>query len=176
MLRAVGLVLVAAGAAGTGICICRDRRTRILQLRALEQAFSMIAGEISYSRISLPEIFWEVGEKLYGTEGRILGGCLFGIGGRMREGGGMDIRRVWQEEMSGYLSASKLAAPEKELVLSFPGAVCFLDGPRQEAAVAGFAAEMRKRSEEAQKKRGQEDRMTMAFCLAAGAMAAILLL
>lgn len=174
--KLTGIFLVAAGTAGAGLCICRDRRSRILQLTALGHAFSMIAGEISYSRISLPEIFREVGEKMYGAERQRLGRCLLEIAGRLQEGSGQDIRRVWQEEMGTYLSASKLEKPEKTLVLSFPDAVWFLDGPRQEAAVIGFADELQKRAEEAQQRRSQEDRMTMAFYLATGAMAAILLL
>lgn len=174
--KLTGVFLVTAGAAGAGMCICRDRRSRILQLKALEHAFTVIAGEISYSRISLPEIFWETGEKMYGTEGQRLGRCLLKIAGRLGEGSGQDIRKVWQEEMGAYLSAAKLKEPEKLLVLSFPDAVWFLDGPRQEAAVAGFADEMEKRSGDAQQKCSQEDRMTMAFSLAAGMLTAILLL
>lgn len=171
-----GVFMIMAGAVGTGICICRDRCSRVLQLKALERAFFLVAGEISYSRISLPEIFVEVGEKMYKTEEGKLGDCIYRIGERMQENRGQDIGTVWQEEMSGYLAGTKLEEQEKKLVLSFPEAVWFLDGPRQETAVNEFARELQARLAGAQQKRSQEDRMTMAFCLAAGIMAAILLL
>lgn len=175
MLKLTGVCLILAGALGVGICICSDRRNRVLQLGALERAFSYIAGEISYSRISLPEIFLEVGEKMDAASGMEPGSTLYRIGKLLQEGGGQDIRTVWQKEMSAHLSGTKLKEQEKKLVLSFPDAVWFLDGTRQEAAVNRFSKELQKSAEEAQKKRGSEDRMTLAICLSAGAMAAILL-
>lgn len=175
-LRLAGILFVTAGAAGVGVCICRERGGRVAALKALENAFCLIAGEISYSRISLPEIFLEMGEKMYGAEGRRLGRRLLMIGERLQEGRDQDIGRVWREEMSAYLEETELFAQEKALVLSFPEAVWFLDGQRQEAAVKEFAQQLCRRAEEAQQKCGAQDRMTMAFCLAAGVMAAILLL
>lgn len=175
MLRLIGVCLILTGALGVGICICSDRRSRIAQLEALECAFDLIAGEISYSRISLPEIFLEVGEKMNAPLGMEPGSSLYRIGGRLQEGGGQDIRTVWQEEMSAYLSQTKLKEPEKKLALSFPDTVWFLDGTRQEAAVNRFSQELQKAAQQAQLRRSSEDRTTLALCLAAGVMVAILL-
>lgn len=175
MLRLIGVCLILTGALGVGICICSDRRSRVAQLEALECAFGLIAGEISYSRISLPEIFLEVGEKMNAPSGMEPGSSLYRIGGRLQEGGGQDIRTVWQEEMNAYLSQTKLKEPEKKLALSFPDAVWFLDGTRQEAAVNRFSQEFYKSVEEAQQRCKSEERMTLALCLSAGVMAAILL-
>lgn len=175
MLKLIGVCLILGGALGVGICICSDRRSRVSQLKQLARAFYLIAGEISYSRISLPEIFLEVGEKMDAASGQGPGSCLYRIGERLQEGGGQDIRTVWQEEMSAYLSQTKLKELEMQLALSFPDAVWFLDGTRQEAAVNGFSQELQKAAQQAQLKRDSEDRMTLALCLSAGVMAAILL-
>lgn len=174
--KLAGAICTVAGAAGTGFCICQDRRFRAEQLSALEKAFSLIAGEISYSRISLPEIFVETGEKLKGTSGYGLGGRLVRIGRRLSDGSGQDMEKVWQEEMNAFLKKTKLNTAEKNLILSFPDAVWFVDGKRQETAVLEFAARMHEAAGLAQKRRKEEDKITMTFCLACSAMAAILLM
>lgn len=176
MLKLIGACLIVVGATGAGGCICTERACRIRQLEALARTFSLIAGEISYSRISLPEIFMETGEKLKEPADFGIGPVLVRIGGRLFDGSGQDIREVWQEEMRMLLSETKLRVQEKELVLSFPDAVWFLDGLRQQTAVTEFARTLQEAAQQAGKRRREEDRITMAFCLACGFLAAILLL
>lgn len=174
--KLAGAACTLAGAAGTGLCICRERRLRAEQLSVLEKVFSQAAGEISYSRIPLPEIFAETGERLRETPDFGLGEVLLRIGKRLRDGSGADMGRVWREEMDAFLKKTKLSAAEKGLILSFPEAVWFLDGKRQEAAVLEYAARMHEAAGLVQKRRREEDKITMAFCLALSAMAAILLM
>lgn len=173
--KLAGMLLTLAGAAGAGLCICGERRLRMEQLRAFEKAFSLIAGEISYSRISLPEVLTETGEKMCGPTAFGLGEALIRIGRELSDGSGQDIKTVWKEEMSVFLKRTKLNEEEKSLILSFTEAVWFLDGPRQQAAVLEYAAQLRQAAETVQKRRSEEDKITMAFCIACSAMAVILL-
>ena len=78
--------------------------------------------------------------------------------------------------MSAYMERSLLRREERELVLSFPEAVSFPDPQRQRAAVEAFAAAMERAEEAARKKETEENRMTMAVCLAGGALAGLLFL
>lgn len=179
-----------AGAFGAGICICRDRERRIAALLTFQRAFFWMAGEISYSRICLPEVLMEVGTRLRGgcgsgrrapkeaPEGKDfgLGSALVRIGKRLEDGSGQDVQKVWQEEMTGLLAHTGLKERERELVLSFPEAVGFADGARQKEAVAEFAQSMHREAAAAQKQRKEEDKITMAFCAACGLTAVILLL
>lgn len=153
-----------------------ERSCRIRQLEALTKVFSLIAGEISYSRISLPEIFMETGEKLMGAADFGVGSALIRIGQRLLGGSGQDIGIVWQDEMGNYLMGTRLRVQEKNLALSFPDAVWFLDGPRQQAAVMEFSQAFREMAQLAGQRRKEEDRVTMAFCLACSVLAAILLM
>lgn len=175
MFKLIGACLTVAGAIGAGGCVCMERQCRIRQLEALARAFSLIAGEISYSRISLPEIFMETGEKLKGPEDFGVGSILLQIGERLLDGSGQDMTVVWKEEMGNFLGETKLRAQEKNLVLSFPDAVWFLDGPRQQSAVAEFAQRLHKTARLAGEARKEEDRVTMAFCIAGSILTAILL-
>lgn len=152
-----------------------ERRCRVRQLEALARTFSLIAGEISYSRISLPEIFAETGEKLKGPGDFCVGTALSRIGQRLFDGSGQDMETVWKEEMGSFLGETRLRAQEKNLVLSFPDAVWFLDGPRQQAAVIEFSERLRETARLAGGAQKEEDRVTMAFCIAGSILAAILL-
>lgn len=176
MIALIGAVLTMAGAAGTGVCICMERGRRVQQLRSLERVFTVMAGEISYSRISLPEVLEETGEKMMAQSFEPIGEVLCRMGGRLCDGSGQDIETVWTEEMEQFLRQTKLAKKEKEFVLSFPAAVWFLDGPRQQAAVLEFAQGMHEAAAMAQRKEQEENRLTMAVSLACGALAAIVLL
>lgn len=173
--KAVGMLLTLAGAAGIGFCICQDRRLREEQLRTFERAFSLIAGEISYSRISLPQVLQETGEKMCGPAAFGLGEALVWVAVGLSDGSGQELGTVWRREMGAFLKKTKLDGEEKTLILSFPEAVCFLDGQRQQAAVLEFAAQLKQASEAVRQRRKEEDKITMAFCLACSAMAAILL-
>lgn len=190
MLKLIGGCMAVAGAVGAGICVCVDRKRRIAQLTALEKAFSLMAGEISYSRACLPEILTETGQRLrerYGNPtgfGRgageetacLLGDALAQVGRRLGDGSGQDVQRVWKEEMGVYLSRTALKCGEKGLALSFPDTVYFLDGLRQEAAVREFADRMQEAASSARLSQKQENRITMAFCIALSLMAVIVLL
>lgn len=189
MLKLIGGCMAVAGAVGAGIRVCMDRRRRIAQLTALEKAFSLIAGEISYSRACLPEILTETGQRLRESfEGAVgfggavredtaflLGNALGQVGRRLEDGSGQDMQRIWTEEMGEYLSRTAINRREKGLVLSFPDTVYFLDGLRQEAAVREFADRMGEAAASAKLSQKQENRITMAFCIALSLMAVIVL-
>ncbi len=174
MLKWIGLCFVAAGTAGTGMRICLDRKARIAQLARLGQMFGRIAGEVSYSRTGISEILEELGEKMKRSGDFSLGGTLEAIGRELRNGGG--LTELWREKMSAYMERSLLRREEKELVLSFPETVDFPDAQRQRTAVEAFAGAMDREKEAARKKEAEENRMTMAVCLAGGILAGLLLL
>lgn len=176
MLTWIGAVLTVAGSAGAGVSICAERKKRVTQLAQLGRAFELTAGEIGYSRTSLPEVFTEVGEKLKLQENGSLGEALEKIGVRLADGSGQDISQVWQEEMGAYLEKTGLKAAEKEQALAFPLALWYQDGQRQQAAVLDFAAGMQEAALKAAEKAAEENRITMAASLACGAFAAILLI
>ncbi|HJA30087.1 MAG: hypothetical protein DBX58_03005 [Clostridiales bacterium] len=173
MLAVIGACLTMLGAVGAGGCICLERKNRIAQLSVFMQAFSMMAGEIAYSRISLPEVFSEVGSRMEESDG--LGEVFGRLGRRLCDGKGQDIRTIWGEEMGRYLLRTRLSAGEKEMILSFPSAVWYLDGQRQQAAVEAFAQRFMEEAKRARQAQKEENRITMAVSIACGAFAAILL-
>lgn len=174
MLKWIGLCLTAAGTAGAGVRICMDRRLRVRQLTRLGQMFGRIAGEVSYSRAGMPEILAELGRAMERNGETSLGTALEEIGTGLQNGGGLP--GLWREKMGAYMGRSLLRREERELVLSFPEAVSFPDPQRQRAAVEAFAAAMERAEEAARKKETEENRMTMAVCLAGGALAGLLFL
>lgn len=176
MIALAGACLILIGTVGAGACICGERERRIQQLGSMERFFEAVAGEISYSRISLPEVLAEIGEKMLAQDQGEIGKTVWKIGERLCDGSGQDVETVWKEEMGRFLQQTKLTKRERELVLCFPAAVCFLDGPRQQAAVLRFAQGMKEAAGLAQKKKQEENRLTMAVSLACGALAVIMLL
>lgn len=176
MIRLIGACLTIGGMAGAGMCICMERDLRVRQLKGLGQVFEMVAGEISYSCISLPEVLTEIGRKLSEVGTEEVGAVLYRAGVRLCDGSGQDVETVWTEEMEPFLGQTKLEKQEKELVLSFPAAVWFLDGPRQQTAVLSFAHKLQEAALLAQEKERETNRLTMAASLAGGVFAAIMLL
>ena len=61
------------------------------------------------------------------------------------------------------------------MILSFPSAVWYLDGQRQQAAVEAFAQRFMEEAKRARQAQKEENRITMAVSIACGAFAAILL-
>ena len=184
MLETLGACLTILGAAGAGQCICRDKKEKVRQLFLLAETFSMVAGEIAYSRISLPEVLMEVGEKRKTAAGAAsekeqvtakLGEALFAAGSRMCDGSGRDFSEVWQEAMGQFVQYTGLDPGERELLLSFPACVWYRDGSRQQAAVALFSEKLQEAAEAAAQKERENGRVTMAVSLACGTLAAILL-
>lgn len=173
MLAAMGACLVLAGAAGAGACLCLERKKRIAQLYLFTQVFGLMAGEIAYSRISLPEVFLEAGRRLEGDQG--LGEVLRRLGKRLCDGTGQDIRTVWEQELGEYLRRTHLKPEERERILSFPSAVQYLDGARQQEAVAAFSRVFSEKAQQAVQAQKEENKITMALSVACGALAAILL-
>ena len=174
MLKALGLCLVAAGAAGTGLSVCAERGQRVRQLARLSGLFTEIAGEIAYSRADLSEILTALGEKMRDAGDAGLGTALEEIGAGLETGG--ELCALWQEKMGDYAARGALRGRERKLLLSFPGSVSFPDTERQRTAVEFFAAELNREMEAARAREAEENRMTMAVCLAGGALAGLLLL
>lgn len=178
MLSAVGACVTVAGSIGAGVCLCREKSERASQLFLLGRMFEMAAGEIGYSRSFLPEVFSETGRRLGRLQKGIseeLGGILIRLGERMLDEKGQAVEKIWEEEMGAFLKKLLLTAEEKQEVLSFPAAVCYLDGERQKQAVERFGAAFLERSGEAFQKAGQEKRTVMAVSTACGLLAALLL-
>ncbi|MBQ7839049.1 MAG: stage III sporulation protein AB [Lachnospiraceae bacterium] len=169
----LGAGLLIFGAVGVGTCICRERREHTGQLKNLEQAFLIISGEIGYSRISLPEILKDTGEKIAPKDP--VGNAFLQIAARLCDGSGQDIRDIWQEEMEKVLGMSRLTAQEKELICSFPDTVWYLDGERQQSAVRKFAQRIGEAAMCAAQKEQEENRVTMMVSLACGIFTALML-
>lgn len=161
-----------AGAIGTGICLCMERRTRSRQLKELGRAFSLTAGEVSYSKIAISRVLIEVGRRLQGELG-----VAFGRAGmRLEDGMGIEIGEIWKEELGEYLRCSKLRKEERALVLSFPEQVWFLDPNRQEAALSSFAQQFKERAIKVEEENSRQEKTTVVVCASVGILAVILLL
>lgn len=178
MLSAVGACVTVVGSIGAGYCLCREKSERAAQLFLLGRMFEMTAGEIGYSRSFLPDIFSETGRRLGRAQkgaSAELGSVLIRAGERMLDEKGQPVETIWKEEMGIFLKKLLLTADEEREVLSFPDAVCYLDGERQKQAIERFAVIFRERAEEALKKAGQEKRTVMAVSAACGMLTALLL-
>ena len=172
----LGACLLLVGSAGAGMCVCRERKQRLHQMSLFAGVFEQIAVEMGYSRISLPEIFLELSEKMDGGPDGKLGETLGRIGRRMEDGRGQGVEKLWQEEIGAYLEDVRIPKPQREKILIFPRAVWYPDGQRQQAAVLAFSEEMEQAVQDARRRRREEDRVTMALGVAAGCLLAILLL
>lgn len=170
-----GACLTILGSGGAGFCICMERKQRLEQLALFSRAFALIAGEVSYSRSCLPEIFRETAQKMEDRASCPLKETFEMIGTRLEDGGGPDMETVWREEMQRCLAATKLRRQEKEQILSFSKAVWYPDGERQQTAVLSFVESMEQAFLGAKQTEREANRITMALCLAAGCLTAILL-
>lgn len=178
MLSALGACVTITGSVGAGYCFCREKSARARQLFLLGRMFELAAGEIGYSRSFLPEIFAGTGRRLFRggqKEAEALGSVLLRVGERMLDEKGQPVETIWEEEMGAFLKTLFLTEQEKQEVLSFPDAVCYLDGERQKQAVERFAADFSERAKDARQKAGQEKKTVMAVSMACGMMAALLL-
>lgn len=177
MLSVVGACVTIAGSVGAGYCLCREKSQRAAQLFLLGRMFEMAAGEIGYSRSFLPEIFSQTGRRLCRAQQEAaeeLGNALTRAGLRMLDEKGQPVETIWAEEVGTFLKTLFLTADERREVLSFPDAVCYLDGERQKQAVERFAAAFLERAKEASQKAVQEKRTVMAVSTACGMLAALL--
>ena len=172
MLTFLGGGLVVTGAAGLGICLCRERRMRVKELLLIERFLILAAGEIAYAQTGMPGVLYETGERFGGR----FGSALMNAGCRLQDEKGMTLERIWQEEMTFYLQKSCLKKEERDLLLSFPGQLGFSDGKRQQNAIEKMALETGSRVQCMQQQLHSLEKMTMALCLSGGIVTAILFL
>ena len=170
----IGVAFLLTGAAGSGLCICRERCERTRQLKMLEQIFEIAAGEIGYSRISLPEVLLQTAQKQ--SSDPKFNASLIRIAHRLCDGCGQDMDRIWREELDSWVKNSALLKEEKELLFSFPERIWYLDGGRQQAAVVDFSNQMGQAAGQALKKERDENKVTMLVSTACGIFTALLLL
>lgn len=62
-LKALGCIFILGGCTLIGFILGENLKNRLLQLKEIEQALYVLQNEIVYTRTSLPEIFFHVGEK-----------------------------------------------------------------------------------------------------------------
>jgi len=172
MLTVWGVVLTVAGAAGIGVCLCQEYRYRAGELFLLEKAFWLAAGEVSYARTGIPQLFRAVGERLNGA----LGNVFCDMSRLLEDGSGQSLDKIWRQKMEPYLHMTHLNNEEIRYILAFPEAIGFLDGERQREAMERYAKEMGRLGEEVRSQLAQKQRSIMAMAVSGGIMAAVLLL
>ena len=133
----------------------------------------MIAGEVGYSRISLPEILQQTSERVSDSK---LGETFRHIAERLCDGSGQDMGMIWEEEMSSFLDKGLLSETERELLLSFPYSVWYPDSKRQQEAVTEFSLQVAAAAAAALLKQREENRITMLLSMAFGIFTALILL
>lgn len=167
-----GVLLVVTGSAGLGIGICMEQRLRIRELESFEKFLRLSAGEISYGKTRLSELFAEVGEHM----GQQMGNLLSKIGERLDDGKGDSFEEIWREEMAGFLRESHLKKEERRLIMAFPAEFGFPDVQRLQMALERLGMEIGQKVKRQRQQQINQERVTMALCLAGGVAAAILLL
>ena len=172
MLKLAGACFLVAGCAGFGWCICRDMEKRVGQLQLMIRAFSMLASEVGYSKVTLPEGLRRIGAK---TGGR-LGETLAGIGQKVCADTGVTLKEAWGQEMGAFLGETCLNSREKELLLTFPDYTGFVDGRMQLLALEQFETELQEQKKEAQSDVHNRRKAILSVSMAGGLRVAILLI
>ena len=170
--RICGALFTVLGTFGFGMCMCREQRRKIRLLQEMEQFLLLAAGEISYGAGRLQEVFLQAAEKI----GGITGFFLQQVGERLANRNGECLEQVWKEEISAYLETSPLTGEEREVLLSLPQDMGFLDKKRQEQALERARERLGAIRQQLVGKQEVFEKTTMALCLSAGAVVVILFL
>lgn len=168
----LGAVFTVTGTTGTALCILNRRKQQIYQLKRLAYGFELLAGEISYSRASLPEGLCRAGEKLEEP----FSSFFINVSERLMEQEGSTFSVLWQEETQKLAEELSLEKSEKEQLLTFPDAVWFLDGSMQKEAAERFSQDFLKKAEDLELKEKEQRKMVLGLGIVTGLMTVVLLI
>lgn len=162
MLRGLGAGLILCAALLVRHTLLCERRTQQRVRRALAAALEAMEAEIRALLTPLPDLF----RRERGTEIRAFFSCFADL-----LGSGTPIADAWR----GAVGILPLPEDERDALALF-GARLNGDEDGVCAALTLTARTLRTHYEEAERRRGQEERLTTALCLSAGLLLAILLL
>lgn len=168
----LGAIFTVTGTTGTALCILNRRQQQIYQLKRLAYGFELLAGEISYSRASLPEGLYRAGEKLEEPFHTF----FINVSERIMDQEGSTFSALWQEEAEKLAEELFLEKREKEQLLSFPDAVWFLDGSMQKEAAERFAQDFLEKADALEKKEKEQRKMVLGLGIVSGLLTVVLLI
>ena len=127
MLKAVGAILVIAGALGLSVSYRRDMQECLYNIRCFFMIIELLEGEIRYAKASLPEACRVVAGR---TESPYKE-ALLAVHRGMCENRGLPFYIVWKQEMGKITKEIQAGKKEKELFLKFAGESGFADTQMQ---------------------------------------------
>lgn len=172
MLKLLGALFLAGGAAGYSFCICRDLKLRLVMLKELKYMYQLIQNEIRYTALPMPLIFENIWEKVKPP----FGGMLRNIGRKTGPDQGEMLSEIWMREAGVVLEEVPFTKKQKESVVRFPESMGMMDKEGQAKAVQRRIEELEGWIFSQEKEGRQQQKVIMSMGIGAGLLLIILLL
>lgn len=170
MVKLLGIVLVAGGAAAMGHAAIERLQARAAALRALADALELMERELCFRLTPMPELFAELARRAQPPADRFFRQCAAGLDELPRR----TLGELWQTAAAEHLPALRRA--DLEVLLPLGAVLGRYGGEEQRQALAQAAAELRQILAAADGERRQQSRVYTALSIAAGGLLVILLL
>ena len=170
MIKLLGVVLVAGGAAAMGHAAIERLRTRAAALRALADALELMERELCFRLAPMPELFGELAGRTQRPADRFFRQCAQGLDELPRR----SLKELWRAAAAENLPA--LRRGDLAVLLSLGAVLGRYSGEEQRQAISRAAAELRQILAAADGERRQQSRVYTALSIAAGGLLVILLL
>lgn len=170
MVKLLGAVLVAAGAAAIGYTAVERLRARTAALRALADALELMERELCFRLTPMPELFADLAGRVLPPVDQFFQQCAEGLDELPRH----TLGELWQSAAAKSLSA--LHRSDLKVLLPLGAVLGRYSGEEQRQAIAQTADELRRTLLAAEGEQRQRGKVYGALSAAAGALLVILLL
>ena len=170
MLKLIGAVLLAGGAAALGFSAAAQLERRVRALRELVSAVEVMERELTFRLTPMPELLSALAERTREPVSRFFACCLDG----MKELGEFPLSALWENALAEV--PMDLGAEEREVLRALGGVLGRYDGEGQREALELTRVQLSQCLERAAEDRTRLGRVYGALGLTAGAFLVILLL
>lgn len=130
-IKTAGILLTAAGAAGTGISMGLRYRDHLRLLEDLRKMITLLKGEILYDNAPLEEAFAHAGER----SSCVLSGMFTDMSKRIAERNGESFYEMWQEEVDRLDKEVPLSNEDRRQLKGLGQNLGYLDHAMQERTI-----------------------------------------
>lgn len=176
-LRILGAFLVIIASTGIGIYFGSNVKDRLEKLCMLKQQFSMIRGDISYSKTPLPEALYNMGERLE----KDLSATEFQnfykeVSKRLMARPGIPFQKIWEDAVEHYLEKTTLNKNDLQLLSSLGGQFGYLDRDMQLKTIDLYLARLEEDRLLEVQKAGEKMRLYKILGILAGVFLVVVML
>ncbi len=171
LVKTAGALFAVLGGCGCGLSMAAGKKRRIRELRELEQAVTLLYGEIEYAAADMVEILDRLAVGTY-----YFSSFFEGVSRRLRGKHGQPLYTIWQEEIDVSPAGSCLEERDRELWEELGRHLGGLDRQTQLHTLQIWQERIRERVEEAEREYDLQAKVYRILGVTSGLFAVILLL